>query len=247
MNCDLSEQSTKNRLLDIRGLQASYGPVEVLHGIDIHVNQGEIVTLLGCNGAGKSTTLMCASGIHSSMSGTIDLDGVDVSSIPAHERVASGLCQVPEGRRIFPRLTVRDNLLLGAFLRRDQTALLGDEEEMYILFPLLKQRRSQLGGTLSGGEQQMLAIARALMGKPRMLLLDEPSMGIAPMLVAKIFETLKILNERGMTILLVEQNANAALKLSHRAYVLETGRIILSGDSKDLLQDDRVRDAYLGA
>lgn len=236
-----------DHLLVIENLHASYGPVEVLHGMSLNVCSGEIVTLLGSNGAGKSTTLMCASGIHPLNSGTITFGGRDITKLPAHDRVGLGLAQVPEGRRIFPRLTLHDNLLLGAFLRTNKQEIAQCEKEMYELFPILAQRKNQLGGTLSGGEQQMLAIARALMGKPRMLLLDEPSMGIAPMLVVKIFEALKELNAKGMTILLVEQNANAALKLSNRAYVLETGRLILSGRSFDLLKDDRVRDAYLGA
>jgi branched-chain amino acid transport system ATP-binding protein len=234
-------------LLSIREITSGYGPISVLHGISLDVYPGEIVALLGANGAGKSTTLMSISGIQPLSSGSVRFNGKDISNVPAHLRVALGLAQVPEGRRIFPRLTVRDNLLLGAYLRADASEMARQEAYIYALFPVLAERRSQLGGTLSGGEQQMLAIGRALMSKPTMLLLDEPSMGIAPLLVKKIFESLKELSSSGLTILLVEQNAHSALAISSRAYVLELGRITLAGSATQLASDTRVQEAYLGA
>lgn len=239
--------TTNTPLLSVRNIRSSYGPIEALHDISFDVLAGEAVTLLGSNGAGKTTTLMCISGIHPLKSGEIWFDGSNITAMPAHERVKLGLAQVPEGRRIFPRLTVNDNLRLGAYSRSDEAEVRASEEYVYSLFPILRQRANQLGGTLSGGEQQMLAIGRALMSKPRMLLLDEPSMGIAPLLVRKIFETLARLNKEGMTILLIEQNAHLALKLASRGYVLETGVITLIGDSSLLVSDPRVREAYLGA
>jgi branched-chain amino acid transport system ATP-binding protein len=239
--------TTKIPLLSIKNIRSSYGPIEALHDISFDVLPGEAVTLLGSNGAGKTTTLMCISGIQPLSSGEIWFDGSNITTMPAHERLKLGLAQVPEGRRIFPRLTVNDNLRLGAYSRSDEAEIRASEEYVYSLFPILQQRANQLGGTLSGGEQQMLAIGRALMSKPRMLLLDEPSMGIAPLLVRKIFETLARLNQEGMTILLIEQNAHLALKLAGRGYVLETGTITLSGDSSLLVSDPRVREAYLGA
>jgi branched-chain amino acid transport system ATP-binding protein len=233
-------------LLELQGISASYGPVDVLHDVSIAVYPGEIVTLLGSNGAGKSTTLMCASGIRPATSGSIRLGGEDVTTVPAHIRVARGLSQVPEGRRIFPRLTVRENLLLGGYLVDNAAALSTREERAYTLFPRLRERRDQFGGTLSGGEQQMLSLARALMAQPKVLLLDEPSMGVAPILVKLIFDTIKTLRNEGLTILLVEQNANAALDLSDRAYVIETGKIVLSGKSSEMKSDPRVLSTYLG-
>jgi len=233
-------------LLSIKGIVAGYGSVEVLHQISLDVNEGEIVTLIGGNGAGKSTTLMCTSGIVPLRGGEIHFDGTRVDGTRADLLVGRGLVQVPEGRRIFPRMTVLENLMMGAYGRDDKPAIARDLEQVYALFEILRQRSSQLGGTLSGGEQQMLAIGRAIMSKPRLLMMDEPSMGIAPLLVAKIFEAVKALNAGGLTILLVEQNARAALKLAHRGYVLETGRVTLADDAAKLLVDPRVREAYLG-
>jgi branched-chain amino acid transport system ATP-binding protein len=232
--------------LQLRDLRASYGKIEALHGVTVTINKGEIVSLLGANGAGKSTTLMCASGIIPITSGEVIFQGEGIQKIAAHDRVALGLAQVPEGRRIFPKITVHDNLKLGGYLQNDPIEKKRTEEYIYSLFPVLRERAHQLGGTLSGGEQQMLAIGRALMSKPSMLLLDEPSMGIAPLLVQKIFETLVELNRSGMTILLIEQNAHLALKISSRAYVMETGTITLQGPSSELASDPRVREAYLG-
>lgn len=227
-------------------MKCSYGQAQVLHGIDIEVFPGEIVSIIGANGAGKSTALMCVSRINRS-SGTIEFDGSSIATLPPEQVVRRGLVQVPEGRRIFPRLTVRENLEMGAFIRSDKDGIESDLQRTFDLFPILKDRALQQGGTLSGGEQQMLAIGRALMSRPKMLMMDEPSMGIAPILVAKIFDTVKnVLSAQGMTILLVEQNANAALRMSDRAYVLETGNIVLTGTGQDLLRDPRVREAYLG-
>jgi branched-chain amino acid transport system ATP-binding protein len=238
--------TSKSPILSVRSLRARYGQIEVLHDVSLEIHQGEIISLLGANGAGKSTTLMCISGIHANYSGEIAFDGTAVESLAPHKRVALGIAQVPEGRRIFPRLTVHENLLLGAYLHTLSPQVTATEERVYDLFPVLKDRRSQFGGTLSGGEQQMLAIGRALMSRPAILLLDEPSMGIAPILVRKIFDTLATLNREGMTILLIEQNAHLALSISHRAYVLETGAITLQGQASQLANDPRVREAYLG-
>jgi branched-chain amino acid transport system ATP-binding protein len=232
--------------LRVHGLKCSYGQAQVLHGIDIEVFAGEIVSIIGANGAGKSTTLMCVSRINRS-SGSIEFNGASIATLPPEQVVRQGLVQVPEGRRIFPRLTVRENLEMGAFIRSDKDGIESDLQRIFEMFPILKDRALQQGGTLSGGEQQMLAIGRALMSRPKMLMMDEPSMGIAPILVAKIFDTVKnVLNAQGMTILLVEQNANAALRMSNRAYVLETGNVVLTGSGQDLLRDPRVREAYLG-
>lgn len=233
-------------LLEVSSLCAGYGPIDVLHGVSLSVRRGEVVTMIGANGAGKTTLLMAISGIHRATSGTVRFDGIDTGSLKAHELVARGLAQVPEGRKIFPRLTVIENLRMGAFLRRDAAGIAADFDKMFALFPILKQRESQLAGTLSGGEQQMLAIARALMSRPTLLLMDEPSMGVAPLLVQRIFETLAQLAQDGLTILLVEQNAHLALTLAQRGYVLESGRVVLENDSRALLEDDRVKDAYLG-
>ncbi len=237
-------------LLAVEGLVAGYGSVEVLHKVSLEVREGEIVTLIGGNGAGKSTTLMCISGIVPVRGGEIRFAGektADASGgVRADKLVGRGLVQVPEGRRIFPRMTVLENLMMGAYGRDDKDGIARDLERVYSLFDILKQRAAQLGGTLSGGEQQMLAIGRAIMSKPRLLMMDEPSMGIAPLLVARIFEAVRELNREGLTILLVEQNARAALKLAARGYVLETGRMIISDDASRLLVDPRVREAYLG-
>jgi len=233
-------------LLSVRELTAGYGAVEALRRVSLEVRQGEIVTLIGANGAGKSTTLMALSRVKSIASGEIHFDGVRLNDVGADRVVGLGLAQVPEGRRIFPRLTVLENLEMGAYLRSDRDGIAKDLAHVYELFPVLRERTRQAGGTLSGGEQQMLAIGRALMSRPRLLMMDEPSMGIAPILVARIFEAVKRLKGEGMTILLVEQNARAALRLADRGYVIETGRIVLSDRASVLLDDPRVQEAYLG-
>jgi branched-chain amino acid transport system ATP-binding protein len=231
-------------MLRLADIHTSYGPIEALRGIDIEVGEGEIVSLIGSNGAGKSTCLMTISGVLQPSAGKILLGGSDVAGMPPHEIVRMGISQVPEGRRIFPKLTVRENLEMGAFPGKGN--LLSRLDNVYSLFPILMERRSQFGGTLSGGEQQMLAIGRALMSKPRLLLLDEPSLGLAPIMVAKIFRTIIEINKEGVTVLLVEQNATAALTLSHRGYVIENGSITLEGKSEELLGNEKVRHAYLG-
>ncbi|MFO0828570.1 MAG: ABC transporter ATP-binding protein [Phycisphaerales bacterium] len=233
-------------MLEVRGLRAGYGAIDVLHDIALEVRQGEIVSLIGANGAGKTSTLMCISRINRIRAGSIHFAGADITNTAAHDLVKLGLAQVPEGRRIFPRLTVRENLEMGAYLRRDRSGIEADQNEVFELFPVLSERLDQLGGTLSGGEQQMLAIGRAIMSKPKLLMMDEPSMGIAPILVTRIFEAIRELRSRGMTVLLVEQNARAALKLSDRGYVLETGRVVLTDTGAALLASPRVREAYLG-
>jgi branched-chain amino acid transport system ATP-binding protein len=233
-------------LLKLDGVRAGYGLIEVLKGISLEVGAGEIVTVIGANGAGKTTTLMTASGIVKIRAGRVIFAGQDISGRPAHEVMRLGICQSPEGRKIFPRLTVLENLEMGAFTRRDKAGIREDLDKAFTLFPILKERRGQTGGTLSGGEQQMLAIARALMGRPKLLLLDEPSLGLAPLIVLRIFEVVRDLNKQGMSILLVEQNARLALKLAHRGYVMETGEITMAGPAADLLQDPRIKDAYLG-
>ena len=231
-------------MLSIENLDVFYGRIQALRGLTLNVDEGEIVALLGANGAGKTTTLRTISGQHTPAAGSITLDGYRIDGLRAHEIVSLGITHVPEGRRIFPRMTVLENLRIGAYQRRGSAA--PDLDRVFELFPVLKERRTQHGGTLSGGEQQMLAIGRALMGKPRLLLLDEPSMGLAPMIVTRIFEILAQINAQGTTILLVEQNAAQALKLASRGYVLETGSIALSDRAETLLADDRVRSAYLG-
>jgi branched-chain amino acid transport system ATP-binding protein len=231
-------------LLKIESLRVAYGRIEALRGIDLEIEQGEIVTLLGANGAGKTTTLRTISGLLKSSGGSVTFDGRRIDGLPAHEIVAAGVGHVPEGRRVFPRMSILENLQMGAYQRR--TDLSEDLERVYTLFPVLQERRDQSAGTLSGGEQQMLAIGRALMGRPRLLLLDEPSMGLAPMIVARIFEIIREINSQGTTILLVEQNAAQALRLAGRGYVLETGAIALADRADALLADDRVRSAYLG-
>ena len=233
-------------LLSVEGVRAGYGPIEVLKGISLEVNEGEIVTMIGANGAGKTSTLMCISGVNRVRSGRIVFAGEEIQNRPAHEIVARGLSQAPEGRKIFPRLTVLENLQMGAFSRRDPAEIAQGLERAFELFPILKERRDQAGGTLSGGEQQMLAVARALMSRPRLLLLDEPSLGLAPMICTRIFDVLRDLNRRGTTVLLVEQNARMALKLAHRGYVLETGAILKSDRAEALLADPKIKDAYLG-
>jgi branched-chain amino acid transport system ATP-binding protein len=233
-------------VLKIESIHAGYGPLEVLCGVSVEVAQGEIVTMIGSNGAGKTTTLMCVSGIIPIRAGRILFEGQEIQRVPADQLVRRGLAQVPEGRKIFPRLTVLENLEMGAFVRNDKPGFEADKKKVFALFPILEERQSQLGGTLSGGEQQMLAIGRALMSRPRMLLMDEPSMGIAPILVLRIFDAVRVLNQEGMTVLLVEQNARQALKLAHRGYVLENGRIVMTAPAAKLAESDEVRKAYLG-
>ena len=231
-------------LLEVDGVDVRYGQVLAVRGLTMTVDEGEIVTLLGANGAGKSTSLRMLSGLHHLSTGSVRFDGVDISKERAHRIVQRGIIHVPEGRRIFPQMTVEENLIIGSYRLARPTPEAMDE--VFELFPILAQRRSQLGGDLSGGEQQMLAIGRALMAVPRLLLLDEPSMGLAPLIVETIFNTIRRIRERGMTILLVEQNAAKALELADRGYVLETGAVALEGPASSLLADDRVRMAYLG-
>jgi branched-chain amino acid transport system ATP-binding protein len=234
-------------MLEIRDLQVSYGPIAALHGVSLSVPLGAIVTLIGANGAGKSTLLRSVSGLIPSQGGGVTYDGADITNLPAHRLVARGLAHVPEGRMVFANLTIQENLDMGAFLRRDRSGIATDLDYVFTLFPRLKERRRQSAGTLSGGEQQMLAIGRALMGAPRLLMLDEPSLGIAPMLTRAIFAKItEISRERGLTILLVEQNVNLALEVSSHGFVLETGRILLSGPAADLRANPKVREAYLG-
>jgi branched-chain amino acid transport system ATP-binding protein len=232
-------------VLEIEDLHVFYGEIRALEGVGLRVSRGEIVTLLGNNGAGKTTTLKTISGLLAPRSGRVVLEGQPLAGLPAHEVVRRGIAHVPEGRRIFNRLTVRENLMMGAYPRKDDR-IAADLERAHSLFPLLRERGTQVAGTLSGGEQQMLAIGRALMANPRVLLLDEPSMGLSPVMVERIFETILDINKQGTTILLVEQNAAMALAIAHRGYVLETGHIVLSGPAADLADNPEVRRAYLG-
>jgi branched-chain amino acid transport system ATP-binding protein len=233
-------------LLNIEDLVVSYGAIRALHGISFHVDEGEVVTLIGANGAGKSTTLRAISGLLPPDRGRIMYDGTDLTRVGADMIVRMGIVQVPEGRKIFAPLTVRENLEMGAYTRRDQAEIEESMEQVFNLFPRLRERAEQRGGTLSGGEQQMLAVARALMGKPRLLLMDEPSMGLAPVLVEEIFNTIEQINQQGVTILLVEQNAHMAFSVANRGYVLETGVVQLEGTSTELRENPQVRQAYLG-
>jgi branched-chain amino acid transport system ATP-binding protein len=233
-------------LLEVHDLHTYYGNIHALKGVTLHVEEGEIVTLIGANGAGKSTTLRTISGVLRPRHGTVVFAGRRIDRLEPHRIVALGICQAPEGRRIFPRMTVRENLEMGAFARRDHAGIAADMERVFTLFPRLRERMHQKGGTLSGGEQQMLAIGRALMSRPRLLLLDEPSMGLAPMLVEAIFKTIREINQQGITVLLVEQNAHMALATAHRGYVLETGRIVLEDTAERLRQNPDVQRAYLG-
>ncbi len=233
-------------LLEVEDLRVSYGKIEAVKGISFTVNQGEVTTLIGTNGAGKTTTLRTLSGLLKPTAGKITFDGQPLNTVPAHKIVALGLAHSPEGRHIFPRMTIEENLLLGAFLRRDPAGVTEDVERAYALFPILGERRKQAAGTLSGGEQQMLAMGRALMSRPKLLMLDEPSMGLSPLMMQKIMATIIELKSSGTTILLVEQNAQAALSLSDQGYVMETGRVVLTGTGADLLHDESVRKAYLG-
>ena len=233
-------------LLEIADLHVRYGNIEVLHGIELKVEEGEIVAILGANGAGKSTTLLTVSGLVRPSGGTIRFSGEPIHKMPAHVVVRKGIAHAPEGRRVFGILTVQENLNLGAFVCRDYSRIKKTQDWIYSLFPILAERRQQLAGTLSGGEQQMLAIARALMSEPKILLLDEPSLGLAPLLVKAIFQTLREINSTGVTIILVEQNARAALKLANRGYVMELGNIVLEDESSKLITNPDVQSAYLG-
>ncbi|WP_457028230.1 ABC transporter ATP-binding protein [Kitasatospora sp. P5_F3] len=233
-------------LLEVKDLRVAYGKIEAVKGISFTVNQGEVTTLIGTNGAGKTTTLRTLSGLLKPTGGTVTFDGQPLGTVPAHKIVSLGLAHSPEGRHIFPRMTIEENLLLGAFLRKDTAGIAEDVERAYTLFPILGERRKQAAGTLSGGEQQMLAMGRALMSRPKLLMLDEPSMGLSPLMMQKIMATIVELKASGTTILLVEQNAQAALSLSDQGYVMEIGKIVLTGTGRDLLGDDSVRKAYLG-
>jgi branched-chain amino acid transport system ATP-binding protein len=234
-------------LLEVKDLKVSYGKIQAIKGISLNVKQGEIVTLVGANGAGKTTLLKTISGILKPSDGVINFEGKDIQGIAPHDRVIEGLCQAPEGRGIFPGMTVLENLEMGKYARKDwKNELKEDLDRMYHLFPRLKERQNQTGGTLSGGEQQMLSIGRALMSRPRLLLLDEPSMGLAPMFIQQIFNIIREIQTQGVSILLVEQNAAQALSCANRAYILETGNIVKEGAGKDLLNDEAIKKAYLG-
>jgi len=233
-------------LLEVEDLNVYYGAIHALQGVSFHVEEGEIVTLIGANGAGKSTTLRTISGLLRSRTGHIKFKGQDISMMPADQIVRLGISHVPEGRKIFAPLTVKENLLMGAYTRKDPDEIERSMQRVFASFPRLKERLNQLGGTLSGGEQQMLATGRGLMSRPTLLMMDEPSMGLSPILVEEIFNIIKDINSQGTSILLVEQNAQMALSISHRAYVLETGRIVLSGSAKEIAENPRVKEAYLG-
>ena len=234
-------------LLEVNDLHVFYGKIEAIKGISFGVNEGEVVSLIGANGAGKTTTMRTISGVRPVAQGSILFEGEDITKMAPHDRVKRGICQAPEGRGIFPGMTVRENLDMGTYIRGYKSdTKAADLEHVMFLFPRLKERISQFGGTLSGGEQQMLAIGRALMSRPRLLLLDKPSMGLAPMLIAQIFEIVKTINSEGISVLMVEQNATQALRTAHRGYVLETGNVVMSGSGQDLLHDPAVRAAYLG-
>jgi len=233
-------------MLKVDNINLYYGVIQALKDISLEVKQGEIVTLIGANGAGKTSTLRAISGLEPLKSGSVTFKGSPLNKVPANKIVSLGLSHVPEGRRVFPQLSVLENLELGAYLRKDKAGIKQDMEMVFSKFPRLKEREKQQAGTLSGGEQQMLAIGRALMNRPEMLILDEPSMGLAPLVVKDIFDTIVEINKSGTTVLLVEQNANMALAIAHRAYVLETGKIVKSGDAKELLNDESIKSAYLG-
>ena len=233
-------------MLEIKDLCVNYGVIKALKGITFEVNEGEVIALIGANGAGKTTTLHTITGLLNARSGSIVLDGKDITKTPAHKIVKMGIAHVPEGRRIFQNLTVLDNIRLGAFTRKDKDGIAQDVEKVYKLFPRLEERKNQVAGTLSGGEQQMLAMGRALMSKPRIVVMDEPSMGLSPILVSEIFDIIQSIRQQGTTVLHVEQNAKKALSIADRAYVLETGKIVLSGKASDLINDESVKKAYLG-
>ena len=234
-------------ILEVNDLNVYYGAIHAIKNISFEIKRGEIVTLIGANGAGKTSTLHAVSGLLSMRSGEISLNGVNITGVEAHKLVSQGMAHVPEGRRVFTELTVLENLEMGAYIRNDKSEIEKDLEKMFEMFPRLSERKSQLAGTMSGGEQQMLAIARALMSRPTLLLMDEPSMGLAPLIVQEIFEIIKKINkEQGTTILLVEQNANMALSIANRAYVLETGKIVIKGNANEMLNNESIRAAYLG-
>jgi branched-chain amino acid transport system ATP-binding protein len=245
MSAALANGGEGSPMLVLEDVHTYYGQIHALQGVTLEVNKGEVVTLIGANGAGKTTTLKTISGMLHARTGSVRFEGDDITKVPAHKLVERGIGHAPEGRRIFSRLTVLENLQMGAF-SRPKANIEPDVERVFTLFPRLRERTGQLGGTLSGGEQQMLAIGRALMSEPRMLLLDEPSLGLAPILVAQVFETIKEINSQGTTVLLVEQNALQALSIAHRGYVLQTGEVVLSGNASDLRQNETVRKAYLG-
>jgi branched-chain amino acid transport system ATP-binding protein len=247
-SADMQDQSDKPVLLEVRDAVVHYGRIEALHGVSLSVREGELVTLLGANGAGKTTMMRAISGLRPLTSGSIWFEGKDISKVKAHKRVVDGLIQAPEGRGVFPGMTVAENLEMGCYGRKFETKAAHTERLDWVFetFPRLAERRTQVGGTLSGGEQQMLAIGRALMARPKVLLLDEPSMGLAPMVISQIFKIISDINKRGTTVLLVEQNAQQALSRSDRAYIMETGSVTRTGSARDLLADDSVRAAYLG-
>ena len=233
-------------MLKVKDLNVSYGAIHAIHDVSLEVNAGEIVSLIGANGAGKTTTLHTITGLKKASSGSVELEGHNLLTTEPSKIVGLGMAHVPEGRRIFASMTVEENLEMGAFTIRDKSQILADIENVYKHFPRLRERYKQAGGTLSGGEQQMLAIGRAMMSRPKIMLMDEPSMGLSPLLVGEIFEIIQELNRSGMTILLVDQNAKMALSIADRAYVLETGHVVMNGQAKDMLEDDQVRRAYLG-
>ena len=233
-------------MLEVKDLQVYYGVIQAIKGISFEVNQGEVIALIGANGAGKTTTLHTITGLLSPKSGQVLFEGKDITTTPAHKIVSMGMAHVPEGRRVFAELSVYENLKMGAYTRKDKAEIEETLQSVYKRFPRLKERKNQMAGTLSGGEQQMLAMGRALMSKPRIILMDEPSMGLSPIMVNEIFDIIRAVSESGTTVLLVEQNAKKALSIADRAYVLETGKIVLSGDAKDLLEDDSIKKAYLG-
>lgn len=241
----MQDATTKPPILQVSGLDSYYGPIKALHGIDIRIGEGQLVALVGANGAGKTTLLRAISGVQPASAGSIRFDGQDISRLSADKRVRAGICQVPEGRQVFGPMSVEDNLRLGAYTRPKQD-FAGDLDRMYALFPVLKEKRHLLAGMLSGGQQQMLAMARALMGRPKLLLLDEPSMGLAPLLIREIFRIVEELRSQGITIFLVEQNAHAALAIADVGYVIETGSITLTGPGPELLANEQVQSAYLG-
>ena len=233
-------------MLEIKDIEVYYGMIQAIKGISFEVNEGEVIALIGANGAGKTTTLHTITGLLSPKKGSVIFEGKDITKVPAHKIVSLGIAHVPEGRHIFPDMTVAENLEMGAYIRNDKDGIQKSTKEVFERFPRLKERRKQLAGTLSGGEQQMLAVGRALMSNPKIILMDEPSMGLSPLLVKEIFHIIQEVHKQGITVLLVEQNAKMALSIADRAYVLETGRISMSGDAKELLNDEKVKKAYLG-
>ena len=233
-------------MLEVKDLQVYYGVIQALKGISFHVNQGEVIALIGANGAGKTTTLHTITGLLSPKKGSVMFEGTDITKVPAHKIVSMGMAHVPEGRRVFAELSVYENLKMGAYTRKDKNEIEESLANVYKRFPRLEERRNQMAGTLSGGEQQMLAMGRALMSKPKIILMDEPSMGLSPIFVNEIFDIIQAVSESGTTVLLVEQNAKKALSIADRAYVLETGKIVLSGDAKELMNNESIKKAYLG-